>query len=249
MLALITGASSGIGRDMARCLAERGWDLILAARRTERLEELKRELPVKTICITCDLSSPEACFKLYEMTKEYQVDLLINNAGFGISGDFNDIPLDEELRLINTNITALHILTKLFLKDFVARDSGRILNVSSSSAFLAGPRLGSYYASKNYVLRLSEAIYEELRKNKSNVKISVLCPGPVNTEFDKVANVKFSFKGLSSERVARIAVDGCLKDKLIIIPGMTMKLVRFGERFLPEKLMLKISYRVQKRKG
>ena len=249
MLALITGASSGIGRDMARYLAKLGWDLIVAARRKDRLEQLKSELSVDVTCIECDLSVESECYRLCELTKDRGVDFLINNAGFGVFVEFNSVPLEDELALISTNITALHILTKLFLKDFTARNSGYILNVASSAAFLAGPMLSSYYASKNYVLRLTEAIYEELRRKKINVGVSALCPGPVATEFDKVANVKFSVKGLESEYVAKLAVDSCLKGKLIIIPGTLMKLARFGERFLPERLMLKISYRMQKRKN
>lgn len=249
MLALVTGASSGMGMDMARNLSAKGWDLILVARRLDRLEALKEELKTEVECIEFDLSVPENCIDLYEKVKDRQVDFLINNAGFGIHGKFIDIPLEKEIKLINTNIVAVHILTKLFLKDMVKRNSGNILNVASSAAFLAGPMLGSYYASKNYVLRFSEAIYEELRRDRSAVKISVLCPGPVKTEFDKVANVRFSVNGLESEYVAATAVDLALDGKLIILPGIMMKLARFGERFLPEKIMLKLSYNIQKSKN
>lgn len=197
MLALITGASSGIGRDMARVLAGMGWDLILVARRKERLEELKGELTavsVQTIC--ADLARDDECRRVYELTKDSSVDMLVNNAGFGLAGEFVDTDLDRELEMINVNIRALHILTKLFVRDFVARDSGIILNVASSAGFMSGPLLSTYYASKNYVLRLTEAIHEELRRRGSHVGISVLCPGPVNTEFDRVADVRFSVKGI-----------------------------------------------------
>ncbi len=248
MLALVTGASSGIGRDMARYFADLGWDLILVARRENRLLELKEALPVRVDCISCDLSDEGECRRLYESVKDRNVDMLVNNAGFGLFGKFSDLSLDDELRLISTNITAVDILTKLFLSEFIGKNRGYILNVASSAGFLAGPLLSSYYASKNYVLRLSEAIYEELRRDNINVKISVLCPGPVDTEFNSVANVKFAVKGLSSEYVAKSAVDGCLKGKLIITPGILMKLARFGEHFISEKLMLKISYHMQKRK-
>ena len=142
----------------------------------------------------------------------------------------------------------MHILTKLFLRDFVKRDSGRILNVASSAGFMAGPMLSGYYASKNYVVRLTEAIYEELRRKKSRVTVSLLCPGPVNTEFNRVAGVRFALRGLSSEYVARCAVRGTLRGKLVIQPGIMMKLARFGGRFLPEKAMLRISYHIQKSK-
>ena len=144
MRALITGASSGIGRDMAVYLAQKGWDLVLVARRTERLLELKKELKnVDVMCITADLSVKEECFKVYEQTKGIEINMLINNAGFGLAGEFVSTDLDTELKMIDTNITALHILTKLYLKDFEKRDSGIILNVASSAAFMAGPLLNT----------------------------------------------------------------------------------------------------------
>lgn len=253
MKALVTGASSGIGRDMARYLGSKHYDLIITARRTNRLLELKKEIEekygVNVRVITCDVADEKQCRGLYEQTKNDGVDMLINNAGFGIHGKFSEIDLDRELNLIDTNIRAVHILTKLFLKDFVKKDSGCILNVASSAGFLAGPLLSSYYASKNYVVRLTQGIYEELRREKSNVKISALCPGPVKTEFDKVANVKFAMDGVSSEYVAKYAIDRALRGKMIIIPGMLMKLSKFWERFLSEKAVTKISYNIQKRKN
>ena len=253
MKALVTGASSGIGRDMARYLGSKHYDLIITARRTDRLLELKKEIEekygVNVRVITCDVADEKQCRGLYEQTKNDGVDMLINNAGFGIHGKFSEIDLDRELNLIDTNIRAVHILTKLFLKDFVKKDSGCILNVASSAGFLAGPLLSSYYASKNYVVRLTEGIYEELRREKSNVKISALCPGPVKTEFDKVANVKFAMDGVSSEYVAKYAIDRALRGKMIIIPGKLMKLSKFCERLISEKAVTKISYNIQKRKN
>ena len=248
MKALITGASSGIGRDIARELAGMGIDLVLAARRTERLMELKDELDVNTEIITCDLSKREECIKLYEKTRHMEIDILVNNAGFGLFGEFSESELGREMEMIDVNICAVHILTKLFLRDFKEKDSGYILNVASSAAFLPGPLLSAYYATKAYVLRLSEAIYEELRREKSKVTISVLCPGPVKTEFDKTANVSFSVKGLTSQKVAKVAVRGVFNKKLIIIPGFLMKAARILEKFLPEKMLLRIAYHMQKRK-
>ncbi|MBR2714783.1 MAG: SDR family oxidoreductase [Ruminococcus sp.] len=249
MRALITGASSGIGRDMARYLAKKGYDLVIVARRTDRLEKLKKELShVDVRCIGADLSDKAECVRVYEETKDLQIDMLINNAGFGLAGEFFDTDLDTELKMIDTNITALHILTKLYLKDFVERDSGTILNVASSAAFMAGPLLNTYYATKNYVYRLSQAIYQELKERKSKVKISILCPGPIKTEFLDIANVGFVIKGLESEYVAKLAIDKALKGKLIIIPGVMMKIGKFLLRFTPEKLMLFVSYRIQHRK-
>lgn len=249
MRALITGASSGIGRDMARYLAQKGWDLVVVARREERLLSLKDELKnVDVVCIKADLSKKDECYRVYEQTKGISIDMLINNAGFGLAGEFVDTDLDTELRMIDTNITALHILTKLYLRDFVKRDSGIILNVASSAAFMAGPLLNTYYATKNYVYRLTQAIYQELKEKKSKVKISILCPGPIQTEFLDIADVGFVIKGLKSEDVAKLAVDKALKGKLIIIPGIMMKVGKWLLRFTPEKLMLRVSYRIQFRK-
>ena len=156
--------------------------------------------------------------------------------------------MDKELNMINVNITAVHILTKLFLKDFVKRDSGYILNVSSSAAFQAGPLMATYYGTKAYVLRLTTAIYEELRKLKSNVHVSVLCPGPVKTNFNNVANVKFEIKSTTSEYVSKYAIDKMFKNKLIIIPTFYMKVIIFFSRISPIKLALKMAYKIQNKK-
>ncbi|MBQ5399104.1 MAG: SDR family oxidoreductase [Ruminococcus sp.] len=249
MTALITGASSGMGRDMARYLASKGYNLILVARRRDRLEELSRELRgVVVKVIEKDLSQEENCFSLYEEVKDDRVDFLVNNAGFGVYGEFIKTPLEKELELINTNIRALHILTKLFFKDMYERNSGAILNVGSAAGFLPGPRFSSYYASKNYVVRLTEAIHEEVRRDRKNIKVSVLCPGPVNTEFNRVADVSFAVKGLSSEYVAKYAIDKTLSGKMVITPGKLLKLTKFLEHFAGEKMLTRMSYNVQSRR-
>ena len=248
MKALITGASSGLGRDMARYLASLDWDLVLVARRTERLKELQEELKTSVEIISLDLGIEENCYKLYEMTKDKGIDLLINNAGFGLFGLTTETSLTRELEMINLNVKAVHILTKLFLKDFYKKDSGHILNVASSAGFLAGPRLNTYYATKNYVLKFSLAIYEELRHQKSNVKISCLCPGPVATEFNKVAGGKFNIEEKKSYQVAKYAIDKTLKNKLIIVPGLSVRIGLFFNRFISTKLSLKIVYHIQERK-
>lgn len=245
--ALITGASSGIGRDMARVLSEKGYNLILVARDVNKMLELKNELKSDVKIIQMDLSIEDNCKNLYEQVKH--VDILINNAGFGVFGNFAETDLDKELNLINTNIKAVHILTKLFLKDMIERSEGHILNVSSIAGFTPGPLMAAYYSSKAYVLRLSEAINVELRKQKSNVKISVLCPGPVKTNFNNVAGVKFNLSSLSSEYVARYAINKMLKNKLIIIPGKVNKLLRFILKFVPERVCAFFNYYVQKRKN
>lgn len=247
MIALITGASNGIGKDFAKELSKRGYDLILVARSKDKLEELKKELKTHIEIEIMDLSIKENVYKLYE---KYQgkIDLLINNAGFGAFGKFSETTLENELNMIDLNITAYHILTKLFLQDFYQKDKGRILNVASSAGFLAGPRLNTYYATKNYVLKFTLAIYEELRHQKSNVKISCLCPGPVATEFNKVAGGMFNIEEKKSYQVAKYAIDKTLKNKLIIVPGLSVRLGLFFNRFIPTKLSLKIIYHIQERK-
>ena len=248
MKAVITGASAGIGRDMAHILSQMGYSLVLVARRKDRLEALCQELPTEATPVVLDLSERENCFFLYNMLQGEEVDLLINNAGFGACGWFGDIPLDTELRMLDTNITAVHILTKLFLKKFTRQNKGHILNVASSAGFMAGPLLSAYYASKSYVLRLSQAIDTELRQQKSNVRISVLCPGPVKTEFDQVANVRFSLHGMNSKTVADYAIRKTLQGKRVIIPGIGMKLLIFFSRFLPEQFLTGITFHIQRKK-
>lgn len=254
MIALITGASSGIGRDMARILNNLNYDIIITARNEENLKELKKELNEKNNnkvdIYLADLSKEEECLKLYNKVKEkYQnIDLLINNAGFGLCGKMINTDLETEMKMVDTNIKAVHILTKMFLKGMVERDSGRILNVASVASFMAGPLMATYYATKNYVLRFSQAIREELKKDKSNVKISVLCPGPVNTNFNKVANVRFALKGLSSEYVAKYAINKTLKGKFLIIPGWKIKIARFLSKISPDTISTKICYHMQSKK-
>lgn len=248
MKCLITGASSGIGRDIARYLSELGHDLILVARRKDKLEELKKELKTNVEIIPMDLIKKENVYKLYEQTKEKNIDILVNNAGFGLFGMTYETDLERELEMIDLNIVAPHILTKLFLKDFVKRNSGYILNVCSSAGFMAGPRLNTYYATKNYLTKFTMAINEELRQIKSNVKVSALCPGPTSTEFMKVAHGDFSIKEVTSEYVAKYGIDKLLKGKMIIIPTLKMKLGIFFLRFIPYRLQLVIAYHIQWRK-
>ncbi len=249
MLALITGASSGIGRDMARVLASRGYDLILVARRKDRLEELKSEFKVNVKIIVLDLSIEENVYKLFQKCVKDNIDILINNAGFGLFGEFYKTDLDTELKMIDLNIKAYHILTKLFLQDFIKKDRGYILNVCSSAGFMAGPILSTYYATKNYVTKLTMAINEELRVKKSKVVISALCPGPVASEFNKVAHGTFSIREANSYQVAEYALKKLFKNKMIIVPTVMMKLTLFLNRFAPYRLALNIAYRIQKRKS
>lgn len=247
MKALITGASSGIGRDMARYLSNLGYDLVIVARRTELLEELKKELNTKVEIVTLDVSIKENCYKLFEEHKD--IDILINNAGFGLFGHFVDTDLEKELNMIDTNITGVHILTKLYLQEMTQKDKGHILNVASIAGFMVGPLMATYYATKNYVVALTRGINKELKKKKSNVKLSVLCPGPVKTEFNNVAGVRFALKGLSSEYVAKYAIDKMLKNKEVILPGFTIKLSKFASKIIPDPIVIETAYHVQKSKN
>ena len=248
MKAIITGASSGIGKDMAIILSEMGYDLVLVARRPEPMEELKKTLKSNVQVIVLDLSSHEACNTLYNSVNPKEIDILINNAGFGIYGEFTETGLQSEIDMIDINITALHILTKLFLKDFTVRNSGYILNVSSAAAFLPGPLMAGYYASKAYVLRLTQAVSEELAKAGSSVYVGALCPGPVKTEFDVVAGIGPGIRGLESMYVSKYAIRKMLKRKKVIVPGLSMKLAKLFLPIVPDFLVLKMSYIVQKRK-
>lgn len=248
MKALITGASSGIGYHMAKYLNQKGYSLILVSRDKEKLQQIQRELKGDIKIIVADLANESKLKEIYVLCKNENIDILINNAGFGLFGSFDETDLAKELEMINVNIRAVHVLTKLFLKDMKRRNSGYILNVASSAAFGPGPLMATYYSSKSYVLRLTTSIYEELRRKKSKVVVSCLCPGPVKTNFFNRAGVKFSIKPLSSEFVARYAIDKMFKKKLIIIPGIKMRTVSFFESFFSTKLLCKITYKIQKKK-
>lgn len=249
MKALITGASSGIGKDIACILGNLGYDLIVVARRKNILNELKKEVKTNVLVIPLDLSEEDNLETLWNAVKDEDIDILVNNAGFGLFGEFDKTDLDTEFKMIDVNIKAVHYLTKKFLIKFKEKNSGHILNVASSAGFMAGPKLSTYYATKNYVLRLTEAIYEELKVDKSNIKISCLCPGPVDTEFNKVAHGEFHTSSLSSEYVAKYAVKEMFKNKLYIIPSFKMKAAVFLTRLAPRKILLKITYKIQDRKS
>ena len=248
MKALITGASSGIGRDFARILSDMGYDLILVARRKNKLEELANELKTNVQIIDMDISSTYNCMNLYNKVKKENIDILINNAGFGLFGKFDETKLDTELDMIDLNIKSVHTLTKLFNKDFKKKNSGYILNVASAASFLPGPLMSTYYATKAYVLNLTMAIYEELKRDDANVYVGCLCPGPVDTEFNKVAKVKFSLKSLNSYDVAKYAINKMFKKKLVIVPSLKTKIGINLSKMLPIKLKTKVSYKIQSAK-
>lgn len=248
MKVLITGASSGMGRDMAKYLASFGYDLYVVARDKEKLDNMYKDFKVKVRTIGMDLTKYDNCVKLHDMLKDEDIDILINNAGFGDSGNFSETSLTKEMDMIDLNIKAYHILTKLFLRDFIKKDRGRILNIASMAGFMPGPYMACYYATKAYILNLSLAISEELKKDNSNVKISIFCPGPVDTNFENVANVKFNIKLLNSNKAAEYAIDNMFKNKLIIVP-FNMKFNHLLTKISPTKLILYINSFIQQRRS
>ncbi len=241
MIALVTGASSGIGRDIARSLAKHGINVIITARRRDRLIELKEELTrkygVKVMYIAADLTDENQCFRLYEQVRKYNIDILVNNAGFGVFGEFAETNLEQELDMLDVNIKAFHILFKLFLKDFIKRDCGFILNSASMAGFFPGPLFSSYYASKAYIVRMTQAVAEELHARHSNVRVSMLCPGPVATEFSERARVRFSIPPVSSEKLAETAVRNMFGGSHIITPNALQKTGIILGKLVPDRAL------------
>lgn len=246
--ALITGASSGIGKELATIHANRGGDLILVARRKEKLEALKQELEEKykinVVLIVKDLTQLDAPQEIYDeiKSKNIQVDYLINNAGFGGHGKFHERSLKDDLAMINLNVVALTLLTKLFLPEFVERNSGKILNVSSTASFMPGPLQAVYFATKSYVTFLSNAIAEELHDTK--ITVTNLMPGATETEFAKVSQMDKTDlfeKTVSAYSVALDGYNGLLEGKLDIVSGLKpmQKVMMRMIPFTPKKMILK----------
>lgn len=251
---LITGASTGIGYELAKLFAKDRHNLILVARDEGKLETAKNELSkynVEVKILSLDLSKSEdiqSLFNYVEMNK-LNVDILVNNAGIGTFGDFSEIEWVKEEALIDINIKALTKLTKYFLPKIIECKNGGILNVASTAAFCSGPRMAAYYASKAYVLNLTEAIYEECKD--SGIKISCLCPGPVKTTFQDKAGIKKSESAkkylMDAEEVAKVSYKDFKKGKLIIIPGMKNKLLVIGNKLLPRRISRKIILKTNKK--
>jgi len=246
--ALITGASSGIGKELAIIHAEKGGNLVLVARRKEKLEALKQELEetfkVNVTILSKDLTQLNAPQEIYDelKSKGIQVDYLINNAGFGGHGKFHERALEDDLAMINLNIVALTLLTKLFLPEFVARNSGKVLNVSSTASFMPGPLQAVYFATKAYVTFLSNAIAEELYD--TNITVTNLMPGATETEFGQVSGMDKTDlfeKSVSAHSVALDGYNGMLKGKLDVISGLTtsQKVMIKMVPFTPKKMLLK----------
>ncbi len=249
MIALVTGASSGIGWQMACQLAEKGYDLIVVARREKRLLRLKKYITShydsRVLIKAADLSQPDQVMALYKACRPYDIQLVVNNAGFGKVGNFVDIPLEDDLNMVLTNIVAVHILTKLFARSM---SKGIILNVASIAAYQPAPLLATYAATKSYILSLSRAVNYEMKRQRKTVRVIVLCPGPVETEFNDVANAAFHLPSMSSERCARIAINALCGHRDAVIPGLAMKVLRAASKILPTCLELPVQYLTQQRK-
>ncbi|MCR5581753.1 MAG: SDR family oxidoreductase [Pseudobutyrivibrio sp.] len=247
--ALITGATSGIGMEFARQLAARGYRLIVTGRREDRLQALKEELDVPVDIITGDLSKKKECFELLDKVKDEDIDVFINNAGFGLAGSFLETDVKREVSMIKVNDIAMHILFKGMVKDMHTQGEGRIINVASSAGLLpGGPYMAGYYASKAYMVSLTRAVAVELKEAKSNVKVSALCPGPVDTEFNDRADVTFALKGISAKQCVKEALRGMDRGKLIIVPSIRMKLATVFSHVVPYPILVKITGRQQKKK-
>ena len=254
--ALITGASSGIGLELAKLFARDGYDLVLVARRWEKLETLGADLArqhgihVRTIGI--DLADPAAPGEIARQlaAASLAVDILVNNAGLGELGPFALIDLRTDHRMIAVNVTALTALTKTFLPGMLARRRGRILNVASAAGFAPGPLMAVYYATKAYVISLSEALTEETRG--SGVSVTVLCPGPTTTEFQAAAHMNSTrllrMPGvMDAESVARAGYAGLMRGKRMVVPGFLNRLLPFGIRLSPRGLVIRVSRLIQEK--
>lgn len=248
MKALVTGASSGIGREIAIYLSELGYDLVLVARDDRKLRDLQKELKTKIEIEKMDLTERTNAWILHEKYKNQPIEILVNCAGIGVFGPFTNTELEKDLELIDLNITTLTILTKLFLKDMKKRNLGYIMNVSSIAGFMDGPLMAEYYASKNYVTSLTRAISTELKKEESEVVVCALCPGPTSTNFNKLAGVEFKVKPYTAEYVAEYGVNKMFEEKVVIIPGFRMKMIAFFAKFLPGETMRNMAYSIQRKK-
>lgn len=244
MLAIITGASSGLGREFARQLDAMGYDTVLCARRKTCLTALQAELKNPCHIFCTDLASPENCTALFEAFP--QADILINNAGLGKFGGIQETRLEDDLSVLNVNVTALTILTKLYFQAFLRQKHGYILNIASAAAFMPGPYFALYYASKSFVLRLTQSVARETKG--TGVSISAFCPGSVETEFNTVAGTSSSSKPISAENAVKYALQKMFRKKIIIIPTFKIRAARLAAKFLPENILTEFSYMIQRRR-
>lgn len=246
MKALITGASSGIGKEISKYLASFGYDLYVVSRNKKELESIYQDYQVKVTMIELDLTSTDNCYQLHKMLQRKNIDILVNNAGFGDCGNFTETNLKKELNMIDLNIKAYHILMKLFLQDFTKRGYGRVLNIGSIAGVMPGPYMATYYATKSYIVNLSLAVAEELKLDNSKVQISVFCPGPVKTNFMKKANFHFKIKSLTAKKAAKYAIDGMFLNQMLIIPN-NMRVNYVLVKVAPKSLVLRVNAMIQER--
>lgn len=250
-IAVVTGASSGIGKAFAELLAKEGYELYLVARGRERLQELEQSLDTKCHLVIADLKTDEGIQELTEYVKDISVDLFINCAGYGIYGTFADIEVEQELGMLELNVRTMHILMKFMLQKMKKQNAGMILNVASLAGLTpGGPYMATYYASKAYVASLSRSVAKELREEKSPVRVACLCPGPVNTNFNNVADVEFVLKAITPEYCVSYAWKKLKRHskKVVIVPGFYSRLTAFGTHMLPSSACLSIASALQKRK-
>jgi short-subunit dehydrogenase len=253
--ALITGASSGIGRELAYVFAADGWSLVLVARRADVLTEVADELKAKhgaeATVVAADLGTKEGVYSLVRAVEEkgLAIDALVNNAGFGLAGPFAELDLDKQLAMVDLNVRAVTALTHAFLPGMVERKRGAVLNVASTAAFQPGPFMAVYYATKAYVASLSEALAEELRG--TGVTVTALCPGYTETGFAKRASElqrpRF-FSGTlgagDAREVAEFGYRAMLEGRRVAVPGLRNKLAAWSARFSPRGVVLKITRRM-----
>jgi short-subunit dehydrogenase len=245
---LITGASSGIGLELAKCFAADKSDLILVARNTEALEkiaeELRREYKIKVHVLTADLSLSETPEQIFTELKGrgLTVDILVNNAGFGLHGEFDELPLARQLEMIQVNVASLVALTGQFLPGMIKRQRGGILNVGSVAGFIPGPHMAVYYATKAFVMSFSEALHEELRSTR--ITVTDLCPGPTETNFSQVARSHRTRKSqagkMSAQAVARMGYQNFRQDRCFSMPGWSNKLLAIAPKFLPRAIIRRL---------
>jgi hypothetical protein len=250
--ALVTGASSGIGRELAELLAREGYGLVLVARRTEPMrllaEKLQQAHGTPSVVVGADLGSPEGVATVMrEVTaRQLEIDMLVNNAGFGLAGSFSELPAESQLGMIDLNVRALTALTRALVPGMVARRRGYVLNVASAAAFQPGPLMSVYYASKAYVLSFSAALHEELREH--GVKVSALCPGYTETEFAARASEHQGsrlFNGplgtLGAREVAELGYRGLVRGRAVVVPGLVNRVTAWLVPFTPLALKLRIT--------
>ena len=220
--AIVTGASSGLGFEFAKQLSNMGYKIVLVARRRGKLEQIQKILKTESIVFEADLGKTEECIRLMEETKKLDIEVLVNNAGFGDCGRFYETDANKDLAMIDVNVSA--------------------------GLFPAGPYMATYYATKAYVTSLTRAVARELEEEQSEIYVGALCPGPVDTEFNDVADVEFALKGISAKKCVSYAIDQMFKKRVIIIPTLRMKVVCYGSKLIPSRQVVAMTGRQQKRK-